>query len=94
MPVIISDNGRLKTPPTSVPANRFVPEATRAKTFVFVKPSLTAVQLAPVLEERNTPPYVPTKIFIPLTTNVCTSHPKVVRPAVTRVQFVPYSVVR
>jgi hypothetical protein len=55
-----------KTPPSRVPAKRFVPLTARALTQALVKP--VAVQLVPSFVERKTPPAaVPAKRFVPLT---------------------------
>ncbi len=53
--------GGEKNAAAQVPAKRFVPLTARAKTRVFVKPVLTAVQLVPLLVERKTPPPSPCK---------------------------------
>ena len=42
--------------PSSVPANRSVPNATREYTSKFVRPEFIADQLVPWLVDRNTPP--------------------------------------
>jgi hypothetical protein len=64
---VISDNGRLQTPPSKVPAKRFVPDTARALIAVFVKPNFTAIQLEPLWLERKTPFNVPAKRFVPET---------------------------
>jgi hypothetical protein len=60
---------------------------------VFINPVLTALQLDPLLVERNTPPaYVPAKRFVPLTTRDQTR--VVVKPELTAVQLDPLLVER
>ena len=65
--VTISDNGLFHTAPPRVPANKFEPETAREYTAVYVNPKLTALQLLPLLEERNTPLAVPAKRVVPET---------------------------
>ena len=74
---IISDKGRLHTPPPEGPAKRFVSETAKAFTKGLVKP--VADQLVPLSVERKTPPLVPAKRFVPETAKAYTT--VLVKPA-------------
>ena len=66
---------------------------TRAQTEGLVKPELTAVQLAPLLVEKKTPPpSVPAKRCVPLAARAKTA--VAVKPELASVQLVPFIVER
>jgi hypothetical protein len=102
--VIISDKGRLHAPPPQVPAKRFGPPVPLGMTAivwitVLVKPVLTAVQIVPLLVERNTPSRVPAKRpacppgrSVPETARDMTS--MFLKPVLTALQLVPLLVER
>ena len=70
-----------------------MPETVRDQTSKFVKPLLTAVQLAPLLVERKTPPpSVPAKRLVPETVRDRTY--KFVKLLLTAVQLAPLLVER
>ena len=61
----------------AVAAKRFASATARDETYsVHPKPELTAVQLVPLLVERNTPPSVAAKMFVPLTAKQWIEPPK------------------
>src|SRR3954467_1496485 len=64
-----------------------VPLATNASTKSLVSPLFTAVQLAPLLVDKNTPLSVPAKTLLPLTINELIIVP--VKPLLAAVQLVP-----
>ena len=101
VPLLVERNTPLLEIPSyesSVPAKRSVPPTPFGTTasvriWVFVKRSLTGVQLVPSSVERNTPPsWVPAKRFVPLRARAVTLLS--VKPVLTDLQFVPLSVER
>ena len=63
----VSELDNRKTP-IWVPAKRYPPETASDNTDLSMRPALTAVQLVPLLVERNTPPpLVPANRFVPET---------------------------
>ena len=79
----------LNTPSVDVPANTSVPITAMAAISGFAgSPVSTASQLDPLLVERNTPSYVPAKIFAPM--NAKEVLPMLDgRPVVEAIQFAP-----
>ncbi|MCC6866806.1 MAG: hypothetical protein IT280_11685 [Ignavibacteria bacterium] len=89
----ISDKGRLKTA-FKTPANRLEPKTDKEYTLLLAaNPVFTAIQFAPLLVDRKTPPpYVPAKRFVPETTSEYIT--RFVKPELTTVQLEPLLVDR